>query len=784
MNLTHPNDTNIFDRVSFQFQLNKGAIDKEPMPTESPQPLEVIKNQEELQDDSKVPPPAPKKKKRARGRRRKPKARKVESVQQRKKVPQVIPNPPTTTKKQHDAPMKKKDLYFSFTCSMVSIKGGALAVARVSIVNWDLETVLDTFVHVPVPVTDFLESGISPDNIRKSKSNTNATSFSAARQSVEQILRGKILIGHQLSEKLTALGLTHPSTDVRDTAVFFRDINLRNLTKMHLERDLPETCSADFPLKSCAAALDIYKAFRREWEQDLIQKSQQSEQTLQKAPPMYTVYHDVGGRPRFPSYEMRSPPPMAQSQSHFVPPANHHHLAPPRPHFEADPSQATSPSWFVNSAPVLSSQAIEALSSSDYSPYDSYEQGSTTMSYDSTIYASSTGYAESIIDGSSALSESEMAQAASRPSSSSWFRFGSRRSSSSSATSPRSTYPQQQTQQVEHMSALSEVPEDGGQWEYDTPTPYVPPRYFTAKEPPSLMEDPSSRQQRWFGFRRPKSPNSIKREDGLLKLSPSQAIPDLPSSAQGEAPSSPTVTFSLSTATFTANVGVSDKNSHDTSTTESSDLDEKEKSNNESFESDKSSSSWFNFRRGKSPTRSVEVKEQPAADDEDWMREVMDQKPAAKEDSKEVWKQRDLPEEMLTETSGVATSKPSSSRKFRFLRSSRSPKDDDKVGGLEGSTAPASSFGDDTPGWSDQLLLQDKNNIIVGDWTGSEESSQDNANKNNSAIGLFFPPARSRLPTESTIPSVATEDIEDEEEEEFSPDVLQGIEQNLAFLNI
>jgi RNA exonuclease 4 len=107
--------------------------------------------------------------------------------------------------KHHDAPMTKNDLYFALDCEMVGIgpDGSDSAVARVTLLNWEKEIILDTFVKVPVTVTDYRThvSGIQPQDIESE----NAMTFEEARRRVEHILRGKILIGHGLENDLCAL---------------------------------------------------------------------------------------------------------------------------------------------------------------------------------------------------------------------------------------------------------------------------------------------------------------------------------------------------------------------------------------------------------------------------------------------------------------------------------------------------------------------------------------------------------------------------------------------------
>jgi hypothetical protein len=72
-------------------------------------------------------------------------------------------------------------LYFALDCEMVGTgpNGFDSAVARVTILNWEKEIVFDTFVKVPVPVTDYRTyiSGIRPQDIESD----SAITFEEAR---------------------------------------------------------------------------------------------------------------------------------------------------------------------------------------------------------------------------------------------------------------------------------------------------------------------------------------------------------------------------------------------------------------------------------------------------------------------------------------------------------------------------------------------------------------------------------------------------------------------------
>jgi hypothetical protein len=109
------------------------------------------------------------------------------------------------------------------------------------------------------------------------------------RAKVGAIVKGKILIGHGLEVDLTALGMMHPSCDVRDTAtyapymkqvidplsVMLLPRDLQGLAADFLSRDISETDGG--PIEDAICCLDLYKAARSGWEAGLIRLVQQKE---------------------------------------------------------------------------------------------------------------------------------------------------------------------------------------------------------------------------------------------------------------------------------------------------------------------------------------------------------------------------------------------------------------------------------------------------------------------------------------------------------------------------
>ena len=105
-------------------------------------------------------------------------------------------------------------------CEMVGVgPGGRRSVlARVSVVDFFGNCLLDTFVRVNEKVTDYRThiSGITPQQLVCG----TAMPFHTCRKLVQDLVRNKILVGHGLENDLKVLGLNHPWFGIRDTAFY------------------------------------------------------------------------------------------------------------------------------------------------------------------------------------------------------------------------------------------------------------------------------------------------------------------------------------------------------------------------------------------------------------------------------------------------------------------------------------------------------------------------------------------------------------------------------------
>jgi len=105
--------------------------------------------------------------------------------------------------------------YVAIDCEFVGVGMEDSALARVSIVNFHGQLVLDLIVRPKERVTDWRTpvSGIHPRMMK------TAVAFHAAQSQVAEILSGRVLVGHSVQHDLKALLLSHPRSMIRDTSL-------------------------------------------------------------------------------------------------------------------------------------------------------------------------------------------------------------------------------------------------------------------------------------------------------------------------------------------------------------------------------------------------------------------------------------------------------------------------------------------------------------------------------------------------------------------------------------
>lgn len=168
--------------------------------------------------------------------------------------------------------------YVAMDCEMVGVGeyGKCSSLARVTLIDWHGETLMDEFVQQTEEVTDYrtFVSGIT-QGILSQQANMD---LPACRRQVLSLLDGKILVGHGLKNDLRALGITHPWYMMRDTAKYqpfmkarFEDgilwpKSLKDLCHEHLNRDIQVHGIPHCPHEDALAALDLYRHVMNKWE--------------------------------------------------------------------------------------------------------------------------------------------------------------------------------------------------------------------------------------------------------------------------------------------------------------------------------------------------------------------------------------------------------------------------------------------------------------------------------------------------------------------------------------
>jgi RNA exonuclease 4 len=118
----------------------------------------------------------------------------------------------------------------------IGASGRQSALARCGVVDFDGNVLYDEFVRPPGFVTDFRTkySGIRKKDLRAGVAVTlqevssffnpsdcsNLPTISQCQNSVANLLKGKILVGHALRNDLDVLMLKHSRTQIRDTATY------------------------------------------------------------------------------------------------------------------------------------------------------------------------------------------------------------------------------------------------------------------------------------------------------------------------------------------------------------------------------------------------------------------------------------------------------------------------------------------------------------------------------------------------------------------------------------
>ncbi|THV05266.1 hypothetical protein K435DRAFT_895306 [Dendrothele bispora CBS 962.96] len=156
---------------------------------------------------------------------------------------------------------------YAISCINVGVGPGGTTsmLARIVIVDFQGQTILDTYVQPTMKVTDYrtAQTGIESQHLYS----RSAASFDAIQKYVANTIEGHILVGHNLWHDLSVLGISHPAVDTRDVNVTlyqsFRNANhvigLQTLSWQLMWKRRQE--GEQNPLENARAALDLYISF-------------------------------------------------------------------------------------------------------------------------------------------------------------------------------------------------------------------------------------------------------------------------------------------------------------------------------------------------------------------------------------------------------------------------------------------------------------------------------------------------------------------------------------------
>ncbi|RIA83120.1 hypothetical protein C1645_834293 [Glomus cerebriforme] len=160
-------------------------------------------------------------------------------------------------------------------CEMVGIgeKGKYSSLARVSIVNYYGEVLLDKFVKPTREITDYRTkfSGITPELL------ANANEFKKVQKEVESIMKDHIVVGQSIYFDFKALRTRHPEHLIRDTSQYNMILgaetekgvtpSLKKLAKDVLRINIQE--GEHDSIEDARASMILYRHRQAEWEEYL-----------------------------------------------------------------------------------------------------------------------------------------------------------------------------------------------------------------------------------------------------------------------------------------------------------------------------------------------------------------------------------------------------------------------------------------------------------------------------------------------------------------------------------